>query len=143
MVTMMENETQKRERNLETQKAHKREAFWQITFPLILGLVFVLILSILTVIAATGGGNITQAGDAALIILIVPLMMVTFVFTIIFGAVAYGIIKLNDILPIYTKQAQDVLAQVRVQVQMGSDKAVEPFLKIKSFFASVKALKRK
>ncbi len=143
MITMEMNETPKRERNLKTQAAHKREAFWQITFPLILGVVFVLVLSILTVIAATGGGNITQAGDAALIILIVPLMLATFVFTIIFGAVAYGIIKLNDVLPIYTKQAQDIFALVRVQVQMGSDKAVEPFLKVKSFFASVKALKRK
>ena len=131
------------ERNPETYRAHKRDTFWQITFPLIVGVVFVIILSILTVLAATGGGNITQAGDIALIRLIVPLMLVTFIFTIIFGAVAYGIIMINDTLPLYTRQAQDAIARVRQQVQMGSDKAVEPFLKIQSFFASLKALKRK
>ena len=131
------------ERNPETHKAHKREAFWQITFPLIVGVAFVVILSILTVLAATGGGRITQAADAALIILIVPLMLVTIIFTIIFGAIAFGIIKLNEVLPLYTKQAQDAIARVRQQVQVGSDKAVEPFLRIQSFFASLKALKRK
>ena len=137
------NEKPELERNPETYKAHKREAFWQIYFPVIMGLVFVLILSILTVIAATGGGRITQAGDAALIILIVPTMLVTIVFTIIFAAVAYGIIKLNQTLPLYTRQAQDAVQMVRQQVQLGSDKAVQPFIKIQSFFASLKALKQK
>jgi len=140
---MTMNEKPQLERNPDTHKAHKRDVFWQITLPLIVGLVFVLILSVLTVLAATGGGNITQAGDAALIILIVPLMMVTIIFTIIFAAVAYGIIKLNEILPLYTRQAHDALARVRQQVQMGSDKAVEPFFRVQSFFASLKALKRK
>ena len=140
---MSMNEIPKPEPNPDTQRAHKREAFWQITFPLIVGVVFVIILSVLTVIAATSGGRITQAADAALIILIVPLMLVTLLFTIIFGAVAFGIIKLNNILPIYTRQAQDAFARVRHQVQVGSDKAVQPFLKIHSFFASLNALKRK
>lgn len=137
------NQKPKPERNPETHKAHKREAFWQITFPLIVGAVIVLILSILTVIAATSEGRITQAGDAALIILIVPLMMVTILFTIIFAAFAFGIIKLNQTLPIYTRQAQDFFAMLRQRVVAGSDKAIEPILRIQSFFASLKALRRK
>jgi predicted membrane protein len=137
------NETQKPERNPKTHQDHKRETFWQITFPLILGLVFVLILAILTFFAATGDGPVAQAADTALIFLIIPLMMFTLISMIIFAAVTFGIIKLNSTLPIYTKQAQDALIRVRQQVQMGSDKAVEPILKIQSFFASLKALKRK
>jgi hypothetical protein len=70
-------------------------------------------------------------------------MFFTLIFTIIFGALAYGIIKLNEVLPIYTRQAQDAFELVRQQVQMGSDKAVEPILKIRSFLASLGALKRK
>ena len=137
------NETQKPERNPITHQAHKRETFWQITFPLVVGLVFVLILVILILVAATGDGRLAQAADAALIFLIIPLMLFTFISTIIFAAIAFGFIKLNSILPIYTKQAQDVFAMVRQQVQLGSDKAVEPILIIQSFFASLKALKRK
>lgn len=137
------NEIPKRERNPKTHEIHKRETFWQITFPLILGLVFALVLAVLTFVAATGDGRIAQAADAALIFLIIPLMMFTLISTIIFAAIAFGVIKLNDVLPFYTKQAQDIFAMVRQQVQMGSDKAVEPILKIQSFFASVNALKRK
>ncbi len=32
---------------------------------------------------------------------------------------------------------------VRYQVQVGSDKVVEPILKIRSFFASIEALKKR
>ena len=143
MVTMTMKEPQQPERNPKTHQAHKRETFWQITFPLIVGLVFVLILATLILVAATGDGRLAQAADAALVFLIIPLMLFTLIFTIIFAAVAFGIIKLNDVLPIYSKQAQDAFARVRQQVQLGSDKAVEPILKIQSFFASLGALKRK
>jgi heme/copper-type cytochrome/quinol oxidase subunit 2 len=140
---MTTNETQKPERNPKAQKDHKRETFWQITFPLILGVIFVLILATLTFLAATGDGRIAQAADAALIFLIIPLMLFTLISTIIFAAITFGMIKLNSTLPFYFKQLQDVLVRVRQQVQMGSDKSVEPILKIQSFFASLKALKRK
>jgi amino acid transporter len=137
------NETQKPERNPKTHKDHKRETFWQITFPLVLGVIFVLILAILTFMAATGNGRIVQSADAALIFLIIPLMLFTLISSIILAAIAFGIIKLNSTLPLYSKQLQDVLIRVRQQVQIGSDKSVEPILKIQSFFASLKALKRK
>jgi predicted membrane protein len=143
MITMTMNETPQPEPNPKTQQAHRREVLLQITLPLIIGLVLVLLLAILTVVTATSGGSVAQAADASLIFLIIPLMFVTLIFTIIFGALAYGIIKLNEVLPIYTKQAQDVFELVRQQVRMGSDKAVEPIFKIRSFFASLGALKRK
>lgn len=137
------NEIQKLEPNPKTQQVHRRETFLQITLPLIIGLVLILFLAVLTVITATSGGSVAQAADASLIFLIIPLMLVTILFTLIVGAVAYGLIKLNATLPVYTRQAQDVFARVRQQVQVGSDKAVEPILRIRSFFASLGAFKRK
>jgi predicted PurR-regulated permease PerM len=137
------DETPTPERNPKTHQAHRREVFLQITLPLIIGLIIALALAVLAVVAATSDGNIKQAGDAALIFLIIPLMFVTVLFTLIFSALAYGIIRLNGTLPFYTKQAQDVMEQVRRQVQVGSDKAVEPILKIRSFLASLGAIKPK
>ncbi len=137
------NAAPKPERNPKTHQMHRREVFLQITLPLMVGLVLVLILVVLTLMAATSGGSVAQAADASLIFLIIPLMIVTVIFTLIFGAVAFGVAKLNEALPIYTRQAQDLFQQVCRQVQMGSDKAVEPILKIRSFFASFGALKRK
>jgi uncharacterized Tic20 family protein len=137
------NETQERERNSQTEATHKREVFWQITVPLVVGVILALTLAVLAVVAATGGGSVKQAGDAALMCLIAPLMMFTLIFGIIAGAIAFGLIKANQELPFVFKQVQDIFARVRYQVQTGSDKAVEPFLKIRSFFASIGALKRK
>lgn len=137
------NETPERERNSRTEAAHKRETFWQITFPLIVGLTLALILAVLAVVSATSGGSVKQAADAALICLIVPLMMFTLIFMIIFGAVAFGLVKANEELPFAAKRAQDAFVRVRQQVQVGADKAVEPVLKIQSFFASLGAFKRK
>ena len=122
------NEIVKPERNPKTYQAHRREVFWQITFPLIVGLIFVLTMAILAVVAATGGGSVKQAGDASLIFLVIPLMCVTVLFIIIFGAIAFGITKLNSTLPGYTRQAQDFFVNVRQFVQTGSDKVVEPVL---------------
>jgi hypothetical protein len=143
MAVMNETAEQARERNSHTEAAHKRETFWQITLPLIVGLVVVLTLAVLAVLAATGTGPIKQAGDASLIFLICPLMLVTILFAVILGAVAYGLVRANRELPFVFYQLQDIFERVRQQVQVGSDKAVEPVLKIRGFFASLGALKRK
>ena len=124
-MTMME-EKQLPEPNPRTHQAHKRETFWQITFPLIVGLILVLTLAVLTVVTATGDGSIDQAADASLVFLIIPLMLVTVLFTIILGALAYGITQVNNKLPPYARQAHDAFERVRYQVQMGSNKVVEP-----------------
>ena len=137
------NETPKIERNPETHKAHRREVFWQITFPLAVGLLLALTLAVLAVLAATGSGPVKQAGDAALIFLIIPLMCTAVLFLAIFAGLAFGIIKLNGALPGYARQAQEAFGRLRQMVQQGSEKAVEPFLKIRSFLASLEALKRK
>ena len=141
-MTVM-NETPERKRNSRTEAAHKREVFWQITFPLIVGGVLALTLAVIAVISATSGGSVKQAADAALICLIIPLMFFILIFGVITGAMAFGLVKANEELPFVFKQAQAVLEQVRYQVNLGSDKAVEPILKIRSFFASIGALKRK
>jgi hypothetical protein len=137
------NETQERERNSQTEATHKREVLWQITIPLVVGVILALTLGVLAVVAATSGGSVKQAGDAALMCLIAPLMLFTLVFGIIAAGIAFGLIKANQELPFVFKQMQDVFVRVRHQVQTGSDKAVEPFLKIRSFLASLGALKRK
>ena len=141
-MTVM-NETPERKRNSRTEAAHKREVFWQITFPLIVGGVLALTLAVIAVVSATSGGSVKQAADAALICLIIPLMFFILIFGVITGAMAFGLVKANEELPFVFKQAQDVLERVRYQVNLGSDKAVEPILKIRSFFASIGALKRK
>jgi hypothetical protein len=132
-----------RERNPHTERDHKRDVLWQITFPIIVGLSVVLLLAVLTLTAATGNASIKQAADASLIFLIIPLMIVTILFTVIFAGIAYGLLVANQKLPYSFKQAQDFMYLVRDQVRMGSDKVVEPILRVQSFFAQFDAFKKK
>ena len=143
MHAMNDTPPQERERNERTYQAHRREAFWQITFPLIIGLLLALTMAVLAVLSATGTGPVRQAADAALMCLIAPMLFAALLTMLVVGALAYGMIQANKALPFYTKQLQDIFELMRAQVNIGSEKAVEPFLRIHSFLASLGAFKRK
>jgi len=131
------------ERNPLTHEKHRKESFWQITIPLIVGLAFIAGLVVLTIVTAVQGGNVSHAADTSLIFLIIPTMIMAIIPLALIAALAYGIIWLNKNLPPYFKQAQDFMVQVRDGLRSGADKATEPVIKIKSKLASWEAFKRK
>ncbi|HIE57749.1 MAG TPA: hypothetical protein EYP88_05915 [Anaerolineales bacterium] len=137
------NPSPERERNARTWEAHRRDVFWQITIPLVIILLVILGLMVLTVVAATGSGPTAQAGDAALIFLIIPLMAMALISLILFSGIAYGLIRLNRALPFYTKPVQDTLYMVRDRINHGADKVTKPFLKVHGLIASAKAIRKK
>ena len=65
------------ERNPLTHEKHRREVFWQITIPLVIGLVMILGLAALVIVTAVQGGNVSQAADASLVYLIIPVMVMS------------------------------------------------------------------
>jgi hypothetical protein len=134
---------QKRERNERTYRAHQHDMFRQITIPLIVILVVIFSLLGLTVYAAASGGSVAKAGDVALIFLIIPLMLIALISGIVFGAVAYGLVRLNNTLPFYTKQVQDAVYLLQQRINSGSNKVTAPILKVHGFIASVKAIRIK
>jgi len=138
----MTNETQT-PRNPETHEKHRQETFWQITFPLIIGLALIIGLVALTIATAAQGGNVSQAADTSLIFLLIPTMLMALIPLALLVGLAYGIIWLNKNSPPYFKQAQDAMITVRDGVRAGADKLVEPVLNINSKLASLDALKRK
>jgi hypothetical protein len=131
------------ERNPNTHRVHRREVFWQITFPLILGLLLILGLAVWTIVAATNGGNVSQPADASLIFLILPTMVMAIIPLALFAGLAYAVIMLNTIIPPYMRQAQDAMIRVRDGVRTGADKLVEPVIRFKTVIASLEILKRK
>ena len=135
-----ETPSQKRARNLRTWRAHRHDVFWQITVPLIVILVVVFTLLGLTVFAAAGGGSVAKAGDAALVFLIIPLMVVALISMVVFGAIAYGLIRLNNTLPFFSKQVQDAFYLLQERVNTGADKVTAPILKVHGFTAAARAL---
>ena len=130
-------------RNPFTQEKHRREVFWQITVPLIIGLAFIAGLVALTIVTAAQGGNVSQAADTSLIFLLIPVMVMALIVLAILAALAYGIIWMNKNLPPYFKIAQDAMVRVSKGTISVADKLTDPIIRFRSMMASLEAFKRK
>lgn len=127
-----------------TQRKHRREVFWQIAFPLILGIAIVLGLATWTIIGAVKPDSDTrQAADASLTFLLIPTMAMALIPLVIFSGLAYGVIWMNQNIPTAFHQAQEAIYMVRDGVRSGADKLVEPVIRFKSTLAALEVLKRK
>ncbi len=129
-------------RNPDAQKAHRRQTFWQIAFPLILGILAVLALGVWTILVAVRGSDVSQSADASISFLLMPAMVITLIPLILFAGITYGLIWLKKNLPTAMFRVQKIMVKIRDGVITGADKTVEPMLRISSFVASLEALKR-
>jgi uncharacterized membrane protein len=121
---------------------HKRQRFWQILLPVLLGSLIPLAVAVLMVMTITGGAtglNVSQGADAALIWIIIPLMLVALLFTVILLGTIYGIAKLLNLLPGYTHLAQHYVSWAADKIQFGAKQASAPIIKLKGVSASVSA----
>jgi hypothetical protein len=129
------------ERNPETHKAHSRQVLWQVTVPLAIGVILALVFAVLATMA--GPAEASLWADISLIFILIPLMVVALLFIALFAAMGYGVYRLLQILPLYARRAQVFVFKLGQRVRTGSDLAVEPILRIHSFRAGVRALRRK
>ena len=131
----------RRSRNPITRVAHLRQVLVQVFLPLVIGA-----LVLLTLAAGAAFGSSIEASrfaDVSLVWLSLFYLVFALVFLVILLAVIFGVGWLLSKLPIYTRQIQDVFVLIRVQVGRVGDKIVEPFLKVNSFTAGLKAFRRK
>ncbi|MBN2500568.1 MAG: hypothetical protein JXB38_07330 [Anaerolineales bacterium] len=142
MLQLLVMNTTQPPRNPHTHRRHRRETFWQITLPLILGALVMLGLAVWAVLTATGGSSVEHAAGAALIFLLIPAMFMALFVLAILGGLAYLVILVNGKLPPYLRQAQDFFARARDFVGMTADKLVEPVLRAQSGIAALKAIQR-
>ena len=79
-----------RERNPITTQKHRHEVFWQITVPVTIGGVLLLLIAIGVVVAYFAGtGDIAKWADVSTIILIVPAMFIGLILIAISAGSAY------------------------------------------------------
>ena len=131
------------ERRLMIQKKIRREVFWQITLPLLVGILLILALAAWTIFTVVQVGSVRQAADTSLVFLLIPTMAMALIPLVLLAGLAYGVIWMNQNFPAYLHQAQGAFDQVREGVRRGADKLVEPVLKFKSNIAALEVLRRK
>ncbi len=132
------------ERNPQTHARHRKEVWWQIILPLLLGMLVICGLSAGAIAAGIGAvGEVSRWADISAIWLIIPPIALALILLVLVGGLAYGVTKLLQVLPPYARLAQDYLVLVSVRARQISNKAVEPVLKARSFWAGFAALRRK
>jgi hypothetical protein len=132
---------QKKARNPETSARHRKEVFWQITFPLAVGGLIVLVLAVFTAFG-TSAASKSQAADIALVQLIIPVLIFGTISLLMLGSMVYGLFRLLGILPYTFLRLQIFFLRVQLGVLRVNDRLVEPFLRAHSFSARGRALGR-
>ncbi len=125
-------------RNPVTHAVHKREVFWQIIFPLIIGGLIILALAVGSGLSSYNFDS--QAANISMMWLLLPALFFTLIFTILIAGLAYGLIRLIGILPPYAALVQNFFIMVNVKARQYSDMAVEPVLKTAGAWAMLRAL---
>jgi hypothetical protein len=129
------------QRNPITYQAHRRQAFWQIYLPLIVFTILVIATIVLVIIASNE--PVSKWADISLIF-VISITMVAFLVVIV--GLAFSVVYTRRLLratPYFFFNAQRFIYLVEIRVKRVSNAAVEPILKINSFFAGAGAIRRK
>jgi hypothetical protein len=125
---------------------HKRQRFWQILFPLLMGILLFLgaaTLMVLTVAGVSTGINTSQYAATSVIWIIIPLMLVALLLLGLLGGLVYLLARLLKILPGYTARVQQIFAMISSRVADITNKAADPVVSVKSFGSAVSVIVKK
>jgi hypothetical protein len=127
------------ERNPKTHAEHRREAFWQITFPLLMGIL--LLLAAVAVIILSATQAVTDVGrwaDVSLMWLILPSLFFTLILLALLIGFVYLISILLRLIPHYALILQLYFEAGKNKVRQLSNQSIEPIVRIRSTWAAVR-----
>jgi hypothetical protein len=127
------------ERNPLTHAKHKREVFWQILFPMLIGIL--LVLSVAFVIIFTGpqsSSDLSRWAAVSTIWLILPSLFFALIILIILSAFVYLITVVLRITPRYALIIQLYFEIAKNKVSYYSNKITEPIIKTRGIWAVVR-----
>ena len=127
-------------RNPETHTQHRRQMFWQVFFPLGVGVILMLVACVLPVAAVAQGGEVRKWADISLMWILLPAMFFSLIPLALVAGSVFGLFKLFERLPGWMFRVQEVFNQVRKLVRQYADKTVEPVIRVQSFNARIQAV---
>jgi hypothetical protein len=127
-------------RNPVTQQAHRKQVLWQITVPLVIAAIVILVLAVL--IATGSSQSASLWADIALIWLIIPVMIASLILLALSAGLVYAVVWLVRTIPAYAMQAQNFMIMIASQVERLGNMIVEPIMRASAFLASLQALGR-
>lgn len=129
------------ERNPNTHARHKREVFWQIILPLVVGTL--LLLAALAAIVLSATQPVTELerwADVSLVWIILPSLFFAFILLAILVGLVFIVGKILQAVPQYTYKIQRFLERVTGIITRLTILMTEPFLRIHTFWAAVQKI---
>jgi hypothetical protein len=127
-------------RNPITHERHRREVFWQITFPFIVISLALLLLAVMA--AGLSTEKASKWADISIIWMIIPALIFSLLTMAILAALVYLILQLLHILPFYFFKGHNWFVLVNLRVGRVTDSLAEPFLRVRAWKAGAGALGR-
>ena len=127
------------ERNPKTHAKHRRDVFWQIIFPLMIGML--LLLAALALIIFSAIQPVTDVGrwaDVSLMWLIVPSLFFALILLVLLIAFVYLISFLLRLIPHYALIVQLYFEAGKNKVSQLSNLMIEPLLRMRSVWAAMR-----
>jgi hypothetical protein len=124
-----------------TVRAHKRQFAWQILVPFLVMAALIITGAVLVV---TGGES--QNGvwaDISMIWLIAPALLFALAFLVLLITIIYGMIKLLQVIPVYTGKAQGIFVLLSSGTRKLADGAAKPFVWFRQAGAVIKSIFRR
>jgi uncharacterized protein involved in cysteine biosynthesis len=141
----MENQkrTLQPERNSKTHAQHRREVFWQITLPLVIGiLLFLAALGAIIFSATQPVSELRRWADTSLVWIILPSLLFAFIMLVIFAGLVYGLSRILRAIPSIAYKIQQFIERSGDQIARLADMMAEPVLRVHTFLAITQRLAR-
>ncbi len=123
-------------------KAHKRNRFWMIFFPLILiSLVVVGLITWLAINGSVGGADVENLAGVATVLLALPTFLFGLITLAFLIALIIGVIKLYEFLPQAGKALRDYLRQAQHYLRVAGDASAKPILAVRTFTAKIRQIR--
>jgi len=126
------------ERNPLTHAKHKREVFWQIMIPMLIGVLLVLSVAFGIIFGFQSSSDLSRWADVSTIWLILPSLFFAFIILIFLSAFIYLITIVLRITPRYALIVQLYFEIAKHKVSYYSDRITEPIIKTRGIWAVVR-----
>jgi amino acid transporter len=127
------------ERNPETYAQHKKEVFWQIMFPMLIGIIILFAMfAFIFVSVRSGASDLSRYADVSLIWLIIPSLIIALIFLVFITAIIYLFTVVLRILPRYSHLALLYLEIGKYKLIRITSQITNPIVKTKSIWAVVR-----
>ena len=125
----------------ESYQRHRKQRTWQIILPVVLAVLLFITLVVLIILAASNGtGDVARWAAISTIWISIPVIIMSLIFFLVLAGIAYLLMGLLRIAPVYTGKAQDFAYKVARAAGRLADTIAKPVISLGGLGATIQAL---